>query len=367
MTRALHALAALALALPAAAAIVHAQPTTVFLVHGLMSDGPAWDHGKALLQARLPNTLFLAPTLGSFSPFEVQAAKLREAMAPYGSPIAVGHSNGGTVLRAAARQGHPLLGAVVLGSPQQGAPLADRAADGSLVQSLFMWWEQIVLPMEVYSSFGFDYITDFTAMLGLRFQSYVNPWMNVLFQYLAMDYVSGLPTQTIAADMGVYGFANAVLNGNLDHEAAMIPKRFSIIYNYGGPGIMWKGLTPQWHGTLTTLQFVLYDVYMSNYESYFWWWDDNDPMMGWKRAYAYLWAAGAYALGTTDAMWCGLIDGWDENGYCASDGIVPVRNQVWPGSLVVARIEGLGHMEETSAPRSMDAVAAVLRQQFNAN
>lgn len=343
-----------------------AQPRTVLLVHGLNSDGQAWQTGANRLKAEFPGMQFLAPTLGSFSEFTEQAVKLRAVMEYYRPSIVVGHSNGGTVLRTAAYQGEPMYGALTLGSPQQGAPLADRAVDGLLVGSLYTWWNDIVQPVSIYGEFGWDYISAFADRLGGRFSTYTNPWMNVLFQYFGISYATGRATDNVVKTMGTAGWANFTLNqpDNLARENERIPLRFSIMYRYNGPGVMWKGLTPQIHAQATTLQWVLADVYMANYEQYVWYDTYDDRMAPWKRAYAYLWAVGAYRLSTTDEMWCGLIDAWTSDGICDSDGIVPVRSMYWPGATPAATVVGLGHTEETSHATSMAAVAGVLRQNF---
>ena len=343
-----------------------AQPNTVFLVHGLKSDGAAWQTGISQLQAEFPQVRFVAPTLGSFSEFTDQADKLKAAMASAGPLIAIGHSNGGTVIRTAAYLGQEMYGAITLGSPQHGAPLADRAVDGSLVNTLDYWWGDIVRPVWVYGLFGWDFTSNFAHFMGGKFHRYVNPWMNVLFQYLAMDYVTRRATDNVVQSMGTAGWAALSLGtpALLAREAENIPRRYSIIYRYSGPGSMWKGLMPKIHNQATTMQYLLYEVYASSYEQYVWYDDYTDYMSGYKRAYAWLWALGAFQLANTDAMWCGLIDGWTADDECDSDGIVPVYSMYWPNATPAATVYGLGHTEETSAPASMGALAGVLRGSF---
>ncbi len=352
------------LVLPPARAL--AQPTAVFLVHGLNSDGPAWQAGINMLQAEFPHVRFLAPTLGSFGEFITQAEKLRAAMWGFGPYIAIGHSNGGTVIRTAAYLGQEMHGAITLGSPQHGAPLADRAVDGSLVNTLDYWWGDIVRPVSVYGQFGWDFSSDLAHFMGGKFHRYVNPWMNVLYQYFAINLVTRQATNNVVQSMGTAGWAALSLGtpALLAREAQNIPRRYSIIYRFLGAGVMWKGLTPQFHNSATTTQYMLAEVYASNYEQYVWYDDYSDFMSGYKRAYAWLWALGAYQLANTDAMWCGLVDGWTAAGECDSDGIVPAYSQYWPNATPAATVYGLGHMEETSAPASMSALAGVLRGSF---
>jgi pimeloyl-ACP methyl ester carboxylesterase len=346
---------------------VASQSPPVVLVHGLNSSGPAWNEGLWKLRSRLPATEFWTPTLPSFDHFLSQANVLRAAV--YYKPyfIAVGHSNGGNVIRTAAYEGQQFTGAVAMGSPLQGAPLADRAREGTLVSQLMRWNHDFVYPVHLYGRLGWDFYAEGANAIGFNFQSWMQHWLGQLFNTLGIDYATRQLSNTVVAVMGETGFTQTHLNTpyNLSVEPGVIPQRYSIAYSFEGPGIIWKGLTPMLHGKLTWLQWAMVDVYMEAFNFYSWYYAPDDHSAALKRAFAPAWLTGAYALARTDIMWCGLV-GVSNPFNCESDGIVPTVSMAWPGGEVVGTVYGLGHMEETSHDASMDALADVLRTRFGA-
>jgi hypothetical protein len=345
------------------------QTDSVYLVHGFRSDGPAWTNGKNILQQRFPAVSFTAPTNGWDQPFSTQAMNLVAAMnGATNNIVAVGHSNGGTVLRTVGYNGNILRAGVTLGSPQQGAPLADNGRSGTLWSTMDNYWTEVTRASRHYNNYYPDEMTWWASFWGGRYASYYNAFLNYLWDYVGMNTSTHVASHTILADMGEYGWANTYLNGSgyrPEIEPTRIPSRYSVIYRFLGYGVMWKGLTPGMHNSATGHQFSLYDTFMSNYWGYQWYDNYDDPDMWEKRANAYMWFASAIYIENTDMMWCGLIGAQesDENGdYCDSDGIVPVRSMYWPGSTTGATVSGLGHLEETSHTNSMNAVEFVLRE-----
>src|SRR5205814_3071925 len=105
------------------ATMSRAQDQLTVMVHGLGSTGQTWQATAARLQQELSITTY-TPSLAWEKHFYEQADQLQLALTVHpGTPVMVGHSNGGLVNRQLSKT-YPLQGIVTVGSPNGGAPFA---------------------------------------------------------------------------------------------------------------------------------------------------------------------------------------------------------------------------------------------------
>jgi pimeloyl-ACP methyl ester carboxylesterase len=114
-------LAALILALPCGA-----QRQPLVMTHGIRSNPTTWDQAAITLPGAFPVSIVRDTTTWTKSYF-FQANELLDSVFTGlpDSTLAVGHSNGGLVLRQSILLNAPLRGLVTVGSPNKGAPAAD--------------------------------------------------------------------------------------------------------------------------------------------------------------------------------------------------------------------------------------------------
>jgi pimeloyl-ACP methyl ester carboxylesterase len=130
------------------------QIDTVVLVHGLGESGfwfnPLSDH----LVNYYGSVHIRKPNLSSVSGYALQAQQLRDSLGiGAGQGAAIGHSNGGVVVREYVRQGTPvkLNRHLTIGTPHQGAQLAASALGGWITVWTFTLSATIYEPMAYYS------------------------------------------------------------------------------------------------------------------------------------------------------------------------------------------------------------------------
>lgn len=103
-----------------------AQRQPLVMTHGIRSDAATWDQTASALTFKFPVAVHRFTTQWK-TPYLSQANELLSSVFA-GLPdttLAIGHSNGGLVLRQAALLNAPLRGLATVGSPNFGAPAAD--------------------------------------------------------------------------------------------------------------------------------------------------------------------------------------------------------------------------------------------------
>jgi pimeloyl-ACP methyl ester carboxylesterase len=360
------------LTLVAALSRIGAAQTPIVFVHGLNSDGTTWGSTPSVIEGQFFVTP-LQPSLSSFHFFQDQAVELRQKIgAQPSSLIAVGHSNGGIVLRLANFE-QPMQGIVTIGTPHRGAQLATRVMDGSTYLYLLNWGNAVIQAPIVYIGY------EINDICGIICGPIYNAVVNVVNASIDALYRIGFLIPNVAGPVArattVLGqmeptspVFDGVLNSgfNLYREDVALRARTAIVSEaWYGYTSMFVGLTPghEWQNTLW--QVFLMAVYDANYQHYVDYADYGDPNMWEKRLNAYLWAIGYNALAEMDYQWCqNQIGGWDFNAnVCRSDGIVPSLSQAWPGARRY-RVAGggPGHMRETDDWRIQDQLAQALAQ-----
>lgn len=340
-----------------------AQP--VVLVHGFNSNGDTWTSAAARLRQEF-NATTTQPTLPWGHDFGDQANRLRGSLAwaPWAYPdttVLVGHSNGGLISREANRQGQPVKAVITVGTLHGGAPLA--ATFGVLPP-----WGGFI------AAVNFDPIYYYMYWLGdWNWISWIASSqaavMSATGAFMA-GYGSFILTQAISGALPDMSPGSPFLDRlnaqeNINREAGSIPVRVGIQSYVNDPfyGIMFQGLLGA-NGSadyLTAIQYssIFWDLVAFEYYSSFWF-DWEDPWAWDKAIGAFLWLNAAYTTASIDPVWCSLAGISVANGCEPSDGIVPLRNQYYPGGQNYT-VRGPAHTDETSSRTTVDQLVSVLR------
>jgi len=202
-----------------------AQDQTTVFVHGLASSGETWGTAAARLASAL-SIRAEVPTLPWGAPYPSQADSLEEQIGwrLLGPAVAIGHSNGGVVLREWSRR-RPLVGAVTMGTPHWGVPLVyqmpawilfnwnliERIGDISAFFSA-NWTEWSWVYLTMASALQFLGEVSNASVVGLAIVNGLYLGLPVLPQMIpGSPYLSGLNS-----------------SANLNHEASAIPVRVGI-------------------------------------------------------------------------------------------------------------------------------------------
>jgi pimeloyl-ACP methyl ester carboxylesterase len=360
------ALVASMLCLALSTATLAQEPQPIVLVHGFISDGSTWASAEARLRGEF-NVRPTRPTLPWGHAFNDQTQVLRSsvAAAPWAYPdttVFVGHSNGGLISRELNRQGQPMKAIVTVGTLHQGAPLALTMgvlpawggfifAENASPIYYYLWW------LGDYNWISWIASSQAAVMASAgAFMTGFGSWV------LDRAMFGALPDMQPGSDF----LSNRVNTpGNLAREAASIPARVGIqsYLDNSFYGVMFHGILGSGGGAdvLTAIQYssIIWDFIAFDYYSSFWWsWDDP---WAWDKAMgAYLWLNAAYTTAAIDPVWCVLAGVATPYGCEPSDGIVPLRNQYYPGGQNYT-VRGPAHTDETSSRTTLDQLSFVLR------
>lgn len=321
-----------------------AQDRPVVFVHGLNSDGNAWQDAAD----RLSEHLAIAPqrpTL-SGSSYGDQTDNLQAQLwwLP-ADAIAIGHSNGGIVARQWSTQ-HGLSAVVSLSTPHRGAPLFAHVAD----------WIN-------FNLMAFDFIGGIGAAFGVSYDD--SYWI-----YAAIQGVISLSTQgaqdAILQLASVVGFQQWLpifpqmipgssylgqLNAsdNLAREGGAIGTRVGIVniadnfYRGGVFRAIWPdygdGIAASIHASAAVLDYYALHLSAST--------NPND----WQRAQKI--STLAWWLWVHENIWCRTISdpspgAYSSAGFCAeNDTLVPTWSQVYPGAANIERRNTPAHSKQT--------------------
>jgi pimeloyl-ACP methyl ester carboxylesterase len=330
-------------------ALAAAQDVPVVFVHGLASDGSAWQAASESLQQQLalePHQ----PTQSWFESYQTQASQLHStAGALAAETIAVGHSNGGIVSREWSKL-KPLAGVVTLGTPNQGAPLAHNLLDwigfnhtlANRIDSVFggfseciaygCGWEWVIfqgsldqLLVAIYEAIT-QSIVGLTTTVGIQLGAPVLPQMS--------------PGSAVIAELNS--------PGNLTREASAISSRVGIVSvarNWFDAG-WYRALNPESADTVDA------------------WKDAAVFLLDWGSSYLYgiagptdylaldvaaFMSAAAGRIDALDWQWCATVSHVGAGECHPNDTIVPDWSQVYPGAAIVhTGVEGPVHTRETT-------------------
>jgi hypothetical protein len=337
-------------------------PQPVVMVHGFISSGETWTTAAARLHSEF-NVTTTQPNLVWGDGFVSQTSVLRSGLSGFpDTTVFVGHSNGGLISREAHRQGQGAKAIVTIGTLHQGAPLAGHVdyipAWGGFVFAMNF------SPVYYYLWYMGDYNwISWIAGSQAAVMAATGAFM-VGYSGMVLDHAGSgaLPDMTPGSNF-LDGRVNTA--ASLANEAATLPVRVGIQSYTDNPyfGIMFHGLLGSGGGGdfMTYLQYssIVWDLIAYDYYSAYWWdyydWNAWDLAMG-----AYLWLDAAYTTAAIDPVWCSLAGVLTPTGCEPSDGIVPLRNQYYPGGINYT-VRGPAHTDETSSNTTVDQLVRTLR------
>jgi hypothetical protein len=359
----------------AAPVALAAQPRTVTLSHGLNSSPETWSITGPALGSLRPDLVFQTPGTEPTDSYALQAAAYRNATAslwngPLTTPrpvVAVGHSNGGVLLREAVRQGFIRPAALMtVGSPNTGARLITQWPE--LIQQAFTTGDRVWDPLWYYWVGGdhcplWCYSIANAAIWMLSEEDGIRIQVTSLF----------LASPGLQSDMTPGSGFHQVLAGSVSHEASQVPLRIAVV---SSPDIFEHPLAQAVNDgqpasfsplieDLETLYMMAFD-YFANYTS------PTDDPNDWTRVLnlrlnARRWLDGALALDGWAFQSCNSVGGgpfrFGSLTGCSSDGVVPVSRQAMGGNARNITLPlGPGHIKQTGSTQIRAQITAAISE-----
>lgn len=339
--------------------VVEAQRQPVVMAHGIRSDASTWDVTAPLLHNRYPVSVRRMTTEWKLD-YQAQATTLNALFTTLPeSTLAIGHSNGGIVLRQAAVNAAPLRGLLTIGSPNQGAPAANNVRQGRM-PSVFSPIGQIGNAI-YYAFFNPDpedsYEQDLIWTAVTQASANFNFWEAV---FIFMDFN---PSYSIWDSM--YPGSSYMLGLNspasVGTQEAEVPIRGAIVTEIGDPqAAAWRLVysesdAQQWMAVRDGISVSLFwgAVYLQDKYCYQGW----DPNCNNSSLLFDL----SVALFAVDFRYCRRIQEINvpDNAPAAScgrsDAVVPYSNQGWSDALAFPLI-GVSHVQQTQSPAVRAAI-----------
>ena len=344
------------IALLATPATLHAQRQPVVMAHGIRSDASTWSTTAPVLEQAFPVQVLRRTTVWQESQ-TAQADSLRSSIfvGLPDSTIGVGHSNGGIVLRQAARDGAPMRALLTVGTLHSGAPAAQNVMTGSmaaLMAPVFYDIENFALN---FSLNGIDFEDFFLAQLvtvstygvaatisnvllgAVGFSSSATVWQTM---FPSSPYILSLNDQA-----------------SLSAEAQDLSRRGSVrtSIGYADDALYRLALTESGArdaaGSVDYLAFLLLEGgYTLQYK--YCGYENFDA----GRCYASYFVVNlSYDIAGAPGRYCARI--FNENvsqydltpGYCLDgDAVVPYPNQQWPNASSEYEVLEVSHTEQTA-------------------
>lgn len=375
---------ACALALVATgSATAKAQDEPAALVHGVKSNGATWQMAADRLKREF-KIVPVAPDLPWTAVFAEQAAQLNSLL-PSGTRMAMGHSNGGLVLRQWNRAYERNDRVASVGSLHQGAPLAENALKGN-----------------VYRIGG--YIASDIADAAQYYTYYETRGVENVVGYFVFNSLYNLFrfTRDLGRIVAANGFALGVGTGmavpvlydmspqrstiipelnssaNLARESQAMVARVGIVSQMPTAiNQMFFTLTPPNASLWTRLREIGHGGAVAAFFYYSYHLDEDHPYYYQLRSGAWRWAVVAMDLLDIDAVWCyltGTLRAYTRYGIYTyaiacdgSDGIVPVSSQRYPNfTKEYFVLGGPTHMREKTDPVVIDRMVRTFREDFRA-
>lgn len=331
--------------LPGASRPVLAQDRPAVFVHGLASSGDTWTTAAA----RLASTLAISPetpTIPWYERFSVQADSLEEQVGwQLATPaVAVGHSNGGVVIREWSRQ-RPLAGGLTIGTPHWGAPLAYQ--------------------MPAWILYNWDLIRRI-GEIGTFFSANWKEWSWVYFTMAsALDFIGQLSNTSVSGLIYIAGLhlglpvipemspgssylSGLNSSGNVTRESSAIPARVGIVVrteNFFYAGAI-RAFSPENADNVAVAMYSTVSVLLGAASLISAHADYAD--FGAHDTAARL-AGLAFQIADYDLTYCAAVSSTLplEFRLCErSDTVVPEWSQDWPNAIRMTRI-GPPHIRET--------------------
>ena len=282
--------------------------------HGVNSDPSTWFDMRSALRNEFLMMDFGINT-NSQTVYEEQGRTLLDGLSASGIPagiLAVGHSNGGVVIREAARQDTSraaFAAYVSVGSPMQGAALMYAVTSGRAT-SMFHWIaDGVAAPLVAYQWYNDNWVYDYAMAFGAYVHSliaYIDTWVIPLaFKFFPY---SGVP---LAEEMsGVQpGGALAVLNSgaNLLREDTVFQARVNVVSSFSSnDNLLFRTFGAPSEAAAARLMVELTQVLYLGAADYYssLWLDDASSWEDYQylTSHAYLWVEGAWYLSLLDAM-----------------------------------------------------------------
>jgi len=352
-----------------------AQRQPLVMTHGIRSNASTWDQAAFTLPAAFPVSVRRFTTQWK-NPYLSQAHELRDFLFP-GLPdttLAVGHSNGGLVLRQSALINAPLRGIATVGSPNFGAPAADAIRKnymGDIVSPILIHGQAIsyVLSPPDLADPDEQWYYDYVVASGSNMISLVNSILAFAeFDPSYSIWNSMYPTSPFMQDVNS--------SSSLSVQAQRTPIRASIRTYINDPHqSVWRLAIAQENvayfeairdfAALVALDAGFYYTNKYCYTQPY----QNQPgkcnasSLFYDLAADFLLIEGRYCYKMTFEDAAGPIP----FPCFATDAVVPLERQMWgaSGFAVPYEVQGPSHTEQPRSPLVLTAIQSFLEDQAN--
>lgn len=350
-----------------------AQRQPLVMTHGIRSGAETWDGAAFDLAVAFPVSVRRFTTEWKDS-YTTQANQLLSTVFA-GQPdttLAVGHSNGGLVLRQASLVNAPLRGIATVGSPNFGAPAADAIRLNYMrdVVSPILIHGQWILDAFAPADFGDSneqWYLDYTIATGSNMADLVSSILTFAGFDPAYDIWNSMyPTSPFMQQINS--------SSSLALQADNAPVRASIRSYIDDPDdAFWRlAIAPQ---NVPAFEAIRDFATIIALEAGFFFTDKycyTEPYHNGKCNASWLFGQLAYDLQLIEGRYCYKMTFEDAVGPIpfpcfATDAVVPLERQMWgaPGYAVPYEIAGPSHTEQPSSQPVRAAIGGFLENQAN--
>jgi pimeloyl-ACP methyl ester carboxylesterase len=345
-----------------------AQRAPLYMAHGIRSGASTWDATASVLRSSYPVEIHRQTT-----PWKQPYAAQRLSLLPYlaqlpETTIAVGHSNGGIVMRNVIRQGTNLRALATVGSPNKGAPAAAAVRDGAFAeivlpvastygQICYIFCQSAISPAEQY---GYYLLELGNAVLA----AVVNQFVNFMeFDASFPIWQEMFPSSAFMSDLNSPG------TRSLEEQQVLL--RANVRTKLSDPESAFWSLVPGGEDVRVLLEFLTFDHIFRGFDAQATYCTGGsyDPT---KCAYAYLWFEQAINYTLIEELYCARIQDETARGYAAQtcydgDGVVPFDRQVWRDASFAQDyvVTGPSHIQQTADVNVRVRLQEFLRVQNN--
>jgi hypothetical protein len=352
----------------------NAQRQPVVMAHGVRSSDITWNADSTRLHLAFPVTVKKVSTIWTDSQ-TVQARFLRDqvfAGLP-DSTIAIGHSNGGIVLRQAAVDNVPMRALMTVGSPNKGAPAATAVIGGQMAGITGPLLYDLTNFFYLYYSNSFDWEEIYySQLLSINVTAILNIVTNELLSGIGFDNNSDVWKGLYSSSPYLTGLNSATA---LQLQSQRVPSRAAVVteIDHSEQALYRLALSQtqsddvSLFADLTAVSLFIGGFYFADKYCGFQSFDSS-------RCFAGLFMNDAgFQLIRMPNRYCALaqiegVSAWDNTSgvFCESgDALSPVQNQIWADTVFATtyRVAGVSHSEQTSSLAVMDAMSSFLENQ----